>query len=448
MSKTREGGGAVVSLHPIERDDSRGSSTSAGYGGQPSWAPPDEGPYTFAWTSAFETGLGEVDDQHRQLVGIINAFGELVSAGRDPDKAELNAHFEQLRAYASQHFLEEETLMVAANIWPAYLERHRREHRYYIAELDRIARDGAMDDREAAQEVLRFLSSWLAHHILGIDQAMARQVARILAGASPEQAHTEEQIRHSASTEPLLAALNNLFQHVAARNEDLRLLNETLDQRVRARTRELSEAVRHLEQERASSQRLSARLATANRQLEVMAMTDVLSGLPNRRHAILQLQLAWDDEGAEAPVSVIMVDADHFKEVNDSFGHDAGDAVIIALARELRHAIRTDDVVCRMGGDEFLIICPRTDREGARQVAETLWRRIDRLSVRCGVGRWEGSVSVGVATRTPDMTDSADLIKAADEAVYQAKEAGRNRVVQAPRGPCGDPQASSAPPTP
>lgn len=395
----------------------------------PAWANPGCEP-VFVWTRAFETGIAAIDDQHRNLVGILNAIGGLVVRRDAPTGEMLTHHLEALARYAIEHFRDEEKEMDEAQVWSVHRTRHRREHRYFVSELDRIVGSGAMDDRDTAREVLRFLSSWLAYHILGIDLGMARQIARIRAGETPEDAFLHEEGPVSAPHTPLLSAVRDLVRHVATRNEALHRLNATLELRVEERTAELTEAVQRLEQERQASHELSNRLAIANRRLEAMAMTDALSGLPNRRHAMARLQRAWEEAG-EPPVSVIMVDADHFKEVNDTFGHDAGDAVIVRLARELRHAIRTDDIACRMGGDEFLVICPHTHREGARMVAETIRSRVDGLSVPCEGGHWSGSVSVGVATRTARMSSLHELVKAADDAVYRAKRSGRNVVVEA-----------------
>lgn len=383
---------------------------------------------TFQWNSSFETGLADVDSQHRRLVDTINAIGERLALSADIDAAELKDLYQDLKDYAAYHFAEEETLMAGAGIHAAHLERHRDQHAYYISEIERLCRDCSPERPETGQGMLRFLTSWLAYHILGTDQAMARQMAYIAAGMDPENALATEEHERRTATEPLLHALQGLFEQLSERNRQLVALNETLEQRVAERTAELTSTVARLEVEKAESLRLGRELAMANRHLEELAMTDVLTGLPNRRHAMAQLERFWGEAGAAGQLAVIMVDADGFKPVNDTWGHDAGDAVLQRLARELTAALRSDDTVCRMGGDEFLIICPATPLAGAQQVAEVTWRRVNALRVPVGDGEWRGSISVGVAARTPAMAGVSELLKAADEAVYAAKAAGRNCV--------------------
>jgi len=147
-------------------------------------------------------------------------------------------------------------------------------------------------------------------------------------------------------------------------------------------------------------------------------------------HPLATLAQAWTASTRDtSPLACMMVDADGFKKINDTYGHDAGDEVLRALARQLRDAMRTDDVVCRLGGDEFLIICAHTALAGALQAAENLRQQIAQLLVPVsGGGAWAGSISVGVAARTGVMASMEDLIRAADEGVYIAKRNGRNRV--------------------
>jgi hemerythrin len=123
----------------------------------------------------------------------------------------------------------------------------------------------------------------------------------------------------------------------------------------------------------------------------------------------------------------MMIDADGFKPINDTFGHDAGDVVLRELAQALRDGVRTDDVVCRLGGDEFFILCPRTALADGLNVAEKLRGDIASLRVPAGTGTWHGSISVGVA-ENDDLECPEILLKVADDGVYAAKRGGRNRV--------------------
>lgn len=387
---------------------------------------------TFPWTPRFETGLAEVDHQHRQLVALINALGEQVREDLDVRRDDIAALYRELRDYAVYHFAEEERLMAEEGLDGGYVEQHRAQHRYYLEEVERLYGRLSAEAGAEIQSILKFLTSWLVYHILGTDQAMARQMERIHGGMSPREALLAEEDDEQGATEPLLAALHGLFEQVAQRNRELQALNEGLEQRVAARTEELAGLVARLEQEKAQSQRLGEALAVANRHLEDLANTDVLTGLPNRRHAMAQLERLWRE--ADGALAVIMIDADDFKPVNDAYGHDAGDEVLKRVAERLRHAVRSDDLVCRMGGDEFLIICPHTSPAGAEQVAAKAWDLINSLRVAVGDGEWRGSISVGVAHRQGGAKDLAELIKDADEAVYAAKRAGRNCIRVSPRG--------------
>jgi hemerythrin len=124
----------------------------------------------------------------------------------------------------------------------------------------------------------------------------------------------------------------------------------------------------------------------------------------------------------------MMIDADHFKEVNDTYGHDAGDVVLNELARTLKYSFRSDDVVCRLGGDEFFVICPNTNLEGGMYAAEISRNAASKLRVPTGGEPWHGSVSICVAVWAPEMKSYEELIKVADNSVYAAKQAGKNCV--------------------
>ncbi len=164
--------------------------------------------------------------------------------------------------------------------------------------------------------------------------------------------------------------------------------------------------------------------------LKFEVQTDPLTHLLNRRglSAVLEYFLT-----TRQPYALLALDIDHFKRVNDTFGHDVGDTVIIRVARELEQHSRQTDVVCRNGGEEFLMILPGADSETAMMIAERVRQHIFQLEIH-PVGNV--SVSLGVALWQPDHRSMEEVFKLADDALYKAKNAGRNRVMlaQEPHG--------------
>jgi two-component system, cell cycle response regulator len=172
-----------------------------------------------------------------------------------------------------------------------------------------------------------------------------------------------------------------------------------------------------------------------NVRLHRVAVTDVLTGAFNREY--LSQRLPTEIETAithEHSLSVAMVDVDHFKLVNDQYGHDVGDEVLAEIARRLRSAIRGGDVLVRYGGEEFLAVLPRADAGRAWEVGERMRTRVASRSVGVAGIDLLVKVSIGIAQmRSPLARESAaELIRRADAALYQAKAKGRNRVEVAP----------------
>ena len=167
--------------------------------------------------------------------------------------------------------------------------------------------------------------------------------------------------------------------------------------------------------------------------LEALATHDELTGLANRRLLLRRLDRAmgWADRYSH-DLSVLALDLDHFKQLNDREGHAAGDAALVSVAEVLRALARSVDTVARTGGEELIVLLPETDARGAEAMAERLRRGIANVSFPGSDAQPAGhlSVSIGVAVRRSGEPADA-LIRRADTALYQAKERGRNCVVMA-----------------
>jgi putative two-component system response regulator len=177
------------------------------------------------------------------------------------------------------------------------------------------------------------------------------------------------------------------------------------------------------------SQSLNAQLATMNSRLERLAITDELTGLFNRRHGMGRLAQQWElVERYTRPLTIAMIDIDRFKQINDTSGHDAGDIVLKGVAAVLRKHTRGTDTICRVGGDEFLVVFPSQTTQEAIVCAERCLAEVEASGFRIGSETIKTTISVGVATRTIAMAQMPDLLKAADQALYAAKNAGRHIV--------------------
>lgn len=178
-------------------------------------------------------------------------------------------------------------------------------------------------------------------------------------------------------------------------------------------------------------QQAKADLEKANVELARLAATDALTDLVNRRQADVLLER----EAARArrlgsSTGIVMIDVDHFKNVNDSYGHKVGDAALVHLARRLRSRVRASDIVARYGGEELLLILPDTDIEGATGLAEMLRRSLEEALFQHGDANIRLTGSFGVAVMPPDRRMAIEqVVRMADKAMYAAKARGRNQVV-------------------
>lgn len=186
---------------------------------------------------------------------------------------------------------------------------------------------------------------------------------------------------------------------------------------------------RKLDRARKALRRQLESIGALQAQLREQAERDPLTGMYNRRHLDVALPEALRRCAATgAPISVAMIDVDHFKRINDAHGHPSGDQVLRALAGILSAQVRGSDIVCRFGGEEFLVVLPGMPRDGAMARAEAWRGAFEAARVAAAGESISATLSVGIATFPEDGDAAAALVRAADDALYRAKRSGRNRV--------------------
>ena len=174
--------------------------------------------------------------------------------------------------------------------------------------------------------------------------------------------------------------------------------------------------------------KVNGKLAVLNRQLGKLANTDPLTELANRRRLFERLIETWSlSDRSNQPLSCVMFDIDRFKSINDTYGHAAGDQVLKDVAAAVRRCVRRYDILGRIGGEEFCVVCPETTVDGASLLAERIRETVANIECNWKGQRFSVAVSLGVAGRTASHEVPDALIAAADAMLYKAKESGRNQ---------------------
>jgi hemerythrin-like metal-binding protein/PAS domain S-box-containing protein len=219
----------------------------------------------FSWNNHFVTGLPEVDAHHRHLVDLTNQVGDLLERPEAAGQSELEAAFDELVSYAGYHFATEQALMTQAGLDPRHVQPHNAEHTSFVQDVIRMRSGLRSSDPQGARDLCRFLANWLVCHILGTDQAMARQIVAVREGKGPADAFEGPGKAVDGLTDTLLGALHDLYGVLAERNRQLADLNQSLESQVADRTRDLAKAnqglVQVVERLRATEEQVRANAA-------------------------------------------------------------------------------------------------------------------------------------------------------------------------------------------
>jgi diguanylate cyclase (GGDEF)-like protein len=179
---------------------------------------------------------------------------------------------------------------------------------------------------------------------------------------------------------------------------------------------------------------LQDHLKESNQQLRMLSQTDPLTGLYNRRHMMATLESEFDRSNRiSSPFSLLMIDLDHFKRVNDTYGHQQGDIVLQSISQEIQAQLRQYDSAARFGGEEFALLLPETNLSEGTMVAERLRQTISKIQFSDSISDLKITASIGIAAIPhKKINTTEDLIRLADDALYAAKSNGRNRVETVP----------------
>lgn len=354
----------------------------------------------FEWDKEFETGNKQIDEQHYGLVKVINKLMQTELTDDEESYGSILLLSQKLSEYVVLHFESEEEIMNRYNIDSRHSEKHKISHIDFVKKVTEHNKDMTEKfDREKVEDMIEYLIRWLAYHILNTDKSLFRQIENIEKNKiSPSEAYEKEEIISDTAADPLLKALKALYLMVSEKNKELEKL-------VEERTCELVEA---------------------NKKLQGMSLIDELTGLYNRRFAMGEIeQLIYNWERYKTSFSVLYIDVDKFKGVNDKFGHEKGDMVLKWIADHLKNNVRKTDNVCRIGGDEFIIICVHYKPIDLEKLAEKLIRKYKSGNIN---KYWQPSLSIGIKTMDEHIKTAEDILKKADNAMYLSKQSGGNKI--------------------
>ncbi len=471
----------------------------------------------FPWNKNFDTGISEIDEQHKVLVSLINQLASHL--GNDSDLSLLDQTFEKLSEYAVYHFQSEEL------IWEKYfptdssLKGHKQTHANFIEAVKDLKKEESVKPiNEVVEDVLSFLTHWLAHHILDSDMRMSKIVLFMRSGLSLESSQLQANKEMSGVMSTMLDTTLAMYDHLCTRTLDLKkeiterkkvekqlllassVFENTLDGICITDTNKLivniNPAFQHITGYSAeevigknpnilSSGKQDATfykqmwktigekgfwqgeiwnrkkdgeiypelltispivdenrvithyiglfrdISTSKKQqekLELMAHFDVLTQLPNRILLADRFTRAIShSKRSNNQLAVCFLDLDNFKPVNDTLGHEVGDHLLIKVAERIGLNLREEDTVSRHGGDEFVLLLG--DIESFSQCAQMLDRLIHFLAQPYLIDGHSIviSASIGVTLYPNDNSDLDTLMRHADQAMYQAKLAGKNQ---------------------
>ncbi|MTI09693.1 GGDEF domain-containing protein [Curvivirga aplysinae] len=363
----------------------------------------------FPWNEQYNTGIAEIDEQHKKLVQLLN---ELAGTLTQDDNDQILYALDQLVDYAKYHFDCEEKIWSEIFENDSWFKGHKTNHVSFLPAILKMKKDQEhLPLSEVTENMVRFLIRWLIFHIIDDDMRMASAYRYCQAGKPLSEAKMLAKKEALDSSRILIDVILDMYESISSHALDLM-------------------------RERSQRKKAEEKLQKAYDELQKLAVTDKLTGLYNRHHFEQifdsELKRAIRDQKA---LSFIMLDIDHFKLLNDHYGHAEGDTALEKLGVELKRLCRRPtDFAFRLGGEEFGILTVEENDQASLQFAELIRKSVKDLEIPniCSMVADVVTISLGVVSKIPTVEDSLDeFMKLADDRLYQAKTNGRNQVVAA-----------------
>ncbi|MCW8916104.1 MAG: bacteriohemerythrin [Magnetovibrio sp.] len=367
----------------------------------------------FPWDDNLATGIESIDTQHQTLVRLLN---ELTVTLVSDEEVEITRVFDELAAYASYHFESEEAIWRKHLTDDELVSLHKESHASFLPKVFAIKEEQSEKSlSEVVEHVVMFLIRWLAFHIIDSDKRLAIIVRALEQGANLEEAKRISQDEMSGSARVLIDTVLKMYNNLSSRTLDLM-------------------------RERIARMKVEKQLKEANQQLAHQAITDELTGLYNRRHFDEILSQEYKRAfRKDHCLTLILLDVDHFKLLNDNYGHGYGDEVLQKLGQHLKDICRRPgDFAFRVGGEEFAVLVSDETAMDGRKFADMICQSISGLCIKhdFNLAADHLTVSAGCAALMPtEVAEANDYLVQADRCLYAAKKQGRNCVV------CVDPKA-------
>jgi diguanylate cyclase (GGDEF)-like protein/hemerythrin-like metal-binding protein len=367
----------------------------------------------FPWNRNFETGLADIDEQHRVLVNILNRLAwHFAFSSSDVDGLHL---LDELLAYASYHFKYEEGIWEKSLGKSEISRNHHDSHQMFFARIQML-RHSKAPQGDVLAELFDYLTRWLAFHILESDRRMALIVKALEAGKPLQEAREQVDSELSGSVSVLVTALLEIYGKLSA--STIQLMRE------KAARQKVEDELQRLQDEQ-FRRALEDQASDYQKQVEFLAYSDPLTGLWNRNGITRFIrELLERADLKENSAALVSIDLDNFQEINRRFGEEASDRMLGLLARRWLDALPPDAALARIGGDEFALLLPNASQlESWLYALQLTGRQPFDLGADSDFVSFTAGIVLFPDRDIGDMEEDADtLLRQADHTLFQAKQ--------------------------